>query len=182
MAAMRDMMAQAEADGQRGRRRDVCRVPDESFDFLGYTFGRCYSPRTGRAYIGHDVRRRRRSQRLCRRDQRADRADDGCCLDAEEQVAQLNRMLRGLGELLLPRAGEPSLSGRGSAHVATGSVSGCVGSTRCRVGERHASPTSTCTEQLGLVRLDVRTRNFPWANSMSPCPRAGCGKSARPVR
>ncbi|MDZ4781392.1 MAG: group II intron maturase-specific domain-containing protein, partial [Planctomycetia bacterium] len=28
------------------------RVPAETFDFLGYTFGRCYSKKTGRAYIG----------------------------------------------------------------------------------------------------------------------------------
>ena len=30
----------------------MCRVPEETFDFLGYTMGRCYSPRTGRPYIG----------------------------------------------------------------------------------------------------------------------------------
>ncbi|MEW9906074.1 MAG: group II intron reverse transcriptase/maturase [Candidatus Symbiodolus clandestinus] len=30
----------------------VCRVPEETFDFLGYTFGRCYSPKTVRAYLG----------------------------------------------------------------------------------------------------------------------------------
>ena len=30
----------------------VCRVPSETFDFLGYTFGRCCSPKTGRAYRG----------------------------------------------------------------------------------------------------------------------------------
>ena len=30
----------------------LCHVPEETFDFLGYTIGRCYSPRTGRAYIG----------------------------------------------------------------------------------------------------------------------------------
>ncbi len=30
----------------------VCRLPVESFDFLGYTFGRMYSPRTGGAYLG----------------------------------------------------------------------------------------------------------------------------------
>ena len=30
----------------------VQRVPEESFDFLGYTFGRCYSTQTGRSYIG----------------------------------------------------------------------------------------------------------------------------------
>ena len=30
----------------------LCRVPQERFDFLGYTFGRCYNRETGRAYIG----------------------------------------------------------------------------------------------------------------------------------
>jgi hypothetical protein len=30
------------------------RLPEEKFDFLGYTFGRCYSPKTGRAgLLGH---------------------------------------------------------------------------------------------------------------------------------
>jgi hypothetical protein len=29
----------------------TCRIPDESFDFLGYTFGRNYSPKTGTAYV-----------------------------------------------------------------------------------------------------------------------------------
>lgn len=28
------------------------KIPQERFDFLGYTFGRCYSGETGRAYIG----------------------------------------------------------------------------------------------------------------------------------
>ncbi len=30
----------------------LCQIPQERFDFLGYTFGRCYSQKTGRAYIG----------------------------------------------------------------------------------------------------------------------------------
>ena len=30
----------------------VCKLPEEKVDFLGYTFGRCYSPKTGRAYLG----------------------------------------------------------------------------------------------------------------------------------
>src|SRR5882762_6782893 len=30
----------------------VCQLPAERFDFLGYTFGRCYSRKTGRAYLG----------------------------------------------------------------------------------------------------------------------------------
>src|SRR5664279_3235764 len=30
----------------------VCKVPEGEFDFLGYTFGRMYSPRTGQARLG----------------------------------------------------------------------------------------------------------------------------------
>lgn len=29
----------------------LCRIPQERFDFLGYTFGRCHSRQSGRAYI-----------------------------------------------------------------------------------------------------------------------------------
>ena len=29
----------------------ICRVPDGEFDFLGYTFGRMYSPETGKARL-----------------------------------------------------------------------------------------------------------------------------------
>jgi hypothetical protein len=31
----------------------ICRVPDGESDFLGYTFGRLYSPTTGKARLGY---------------------------------------------------------------------------------------------------------------------------------
>jgi RNA-directed DNA polymerase len=31
----------------------ICKVPEGEFDFLGYTFGRRYSPTTGKARLGH---------------------------------------------------------------------------------------------------------------------------------
>ena len=31
----------------------ICKVPEEEFDFLGYTFGRMFSARTGQARIGY---------------------------------------------------------------------------------------------------------------------------------
>jgi group II intron reverse transcriptase/maturase len=34
----------------------LCRVPEGEFDFLGHTFGRMYSARTGKAYTGHQRR------------------------------------------------------------------------------------------------------------------------------
>ena len=51
LAAMRDMMTQLKLTvNERKTRR--CRLPDERFDFLGYTFGRWYRYDTGQAYLG----------------------------------------------------------------------------------------------------------------------------------
>ena len=51
MAAMRDMMQKLMLTVNETKTH-VCGMPEETFDFLGYTFGRCYSPKTDRAYIG----------------------------------------------------------------------------------------------------------------------------------
>lgn len=50
-AAMRDMMTRLKLTVNETKTH-VCRLPAESFDFLSYTFGRMYSPRTGKAYPG----------------------------------------------------------------------------------------------------------------------------------
>jgi RNA-directed DNA polymerase len=51
LARMRDIMTKLKLTVNETKTR-VCKLPEEKFDFLGYTFGRCYSPKTGRAYIG----------------------------------------------------------------------------------------------------------------------------------
>jgi RNA-directed DNA polymerase len=51
MSVMRAMMAKLKLTVNETKTRR-CRVPDETFNFLGYTIGRCYSRRTGRSYIG----------------------------------------------------------------------------------------------------------------------------------
>lgn len=63
LAKMRDMMSKRKLTVKEKKTR-VCRVPEEKFDFLGYTFGRCYSPKTGRAYLG-TVPSKKRVQRIC---------------------------------------------------------------------------------------------------------------------
>jgi group II intron reverse transcriptase/maturase len=50
-AAMRSMMERLKLTVNETKTR-LCRIPDETFDFLGYTFGRCYSPQTGQAFLG----------------------------------------------------------------------------------------------------------------------------------
>ncbi len=31
----------------------ICKIPEDEFDFLGYTFGRMYSTKTGQARLGY---------------------------------------------------------------------------------------------------------------------------------
>src|SRR3954452_4243227 len=51
MTTMRTMMSKLRLTVNETKTR-LCRVPEETFDFLGYTIGRCYSARTGRPFIG----------------------------------------------------------------------------------------------------------------------------------
>jgi len=51
LAAMREMMSKLRWTVNEKKTR-VCYLPEEKFDFLGYTFGRCYSMRRRRVYLG----------------------------------------------------------------------------------------------------------------------------------
>ena len=51
LQAMQDIMTRLKLTVNE-RKTHVCRIPEHYFDFLGYTFGRCYSKSTGRAFIG----------------------------------------------------------------------------------------------------------------------------------
>jgi hypothetical protein len=92
MAAMRGMMAKLKLTVNEAKTR-LCRLPGETFDFLGYTIGRCHSKQTGRAYLGT-----RPSAKKVRRVCGAISESTGrhtAQLSAEEQVARLNRLLVG---------------------------------------------------------------------------------------
>jgi group II intron reverse transcriptase/maturase len=92
MTVMRSMMAKLKLTVNETKTR-LCRVPDEKFDFLGYTFGRCYSPRTGRSYIGTRPSAKK-IQRICAALSEQTKRSWGF-LDPEELVGRLNRMLSG---------------------------------------------------------------------------------------
>jgi RNA-directed DNA polymerase len=51
----------------------ICKAPEGELDFLGYTFGRMYSARTGQARIGSRLSKKKHSARG-RESIRADRA------------------------------------------------------------------------------------------------------------
>lgn len=92
MDAMRDMMQRLKLTVNETKTRSA-RLPEETFDFLGYTFGRLYSPRTGGAYLGCRPAKRkvlaicRAVSELTGRHTRH--------RDTAEQVGRINRVLRG---------------------------------------------------------------------------------------
>jgi group II intron reverse transcriptase/maturase len=71
----------------------VCRLPEEKFDFLGYTFGRCYSPQTGKAYLG-TVPAKKRVRRICEAIS-SETGRNKTLQDHETVVEKLNRMMNG---------------------------------------------------------------------------------------
>jgi RNA-directed DNA polymerase len=71
----------------------ICKVPEGEFDFLGYTFGRMYSARTGQARLGH--RPSKKSIKRVVEKVHALTARSGTRQETTELVGKLNRTLRG---------------------------------------------------------------------------------------
>ena len=161
MAAMRTLMEKLKLTVNEVKTQ-LRRIPDESVDFLGYTIGRCYSSRTGRAYIGTRPSRKA-VQRVCREVSEMT-SRRWLLLDVEDRVARINRLLRGW-----------------SNYFCLGPVSKAYRSVDCHARRRlrrwlrakHKVPGAGTArfpdeylhQELGLLRLQERTRSFPWANA-----------------
>jgi group II intron reverse transcriptase/maturase len=161
LAAMREMMSRLKLTVNETKTR-VCRVPKETFDFLGYTFGRLWSPRTGRPYLG--VRpSKARIARVCDKVSAAtDRRDT--TRSVEEVVSDLNAKVLGWANYF-------SL---GSVSKAYQIVDLHVGKrlrtwlnvkhkVRCAGQTRYISASEAW--QLGLEQLRGRTGSLPWAKA-----------------
>ena len=71
----------------------ICRVPQGEFNFLGYSFGRMYSARIGKAYLGY--RPSKKSIKRMVETIHALTARTGTWQETTELVGKLNRTLRG---------------------------------------------------------------------------------------
>lgn len=161
MTAMRQLMARLKLTVNETKTH-VCHLPQERFDFLGYTFGRYYSPQTGRAYLGT-----RPSQKSLRRiigaiRETVDRRT--LWLEAEALVQQLNRKLVGWANYFC-------LGPVSKAYHAIDTYT--ARRLRWWLCQKHKVASTGMTrypdeylhDELRLVWLYQRTHNFPWAQA-----------------
>jgi RNA-directed DNA polymerase len=161
MAAMREMMHRLRltVNEQKTRR---CRVWDESFEFLGYTIGRCYSPKTGKSYIGTKPSKKKIS-RLCNEISELTERRWGF-IDTEEQVGRINRKLAGWSNYF--RIGPVSTAYRAvDRHTAQRLRQWLCKKHKVQGLGIPRYPDAYLYQKLKLIRLEVRPRNFAWATA-----------------
>ncbi len=161
LARMRDIMTKLKLTVNETKTR-VCKLPEEKFDFLGYTFGQCYSPKTGRAYIG-TVPSKKRVIRICEAISEMTGRDQ-TLLDQEMVVAKLNRTMIGWANYFC--LGPVSKAYRAVEKHACKRLRQwlCAKHKEVWPGTKRF-PESSLHDVLGLVCITQRTRNLPWATS-----------------
>lgn len=92
MSVMREMMERLKLTVNT-EKTQLCRLPKDTFDFLGYTFGRLWSPRTGTAYLG--LKPSRKSLRRLHERIHEETSRQWLCRSPEELAVVLNRILVG---------------------------------------------------------------------------------------
>lgn len=140
----------------------VCRVPEESFEFLGYTLGRSYSTKTGRAYIGTRPSKKR-VQRLCEEiSLMTRRATVG--EEVEELVSALNAKLRGWANYF--SLGAVSKSYRAvDQHTRQRLRQWLCNKHQIKGPGGNTFPISYLHERIGVIRLESLTAHLPWAKA-----------------
>jgi RNA-directed DNA polymerase len=161
MAAMRSMMAKLKLTVNEQKTRRCC-LPEGTFTFLGYTFARYYSIRTGGSYLGPRPALRK-IRKLCREiSEVTDRQT--CHRDTMEEVRTLNQKLNGwanyfcLGTVV--RVYEVV-----QKHVRRRLRRWLCSKHKVRTRAYGRFPNEFLHETLGLVELGAKPHRLPWVHA-----------------
>jgi len=161
MAAMRRIMERLKLTVNE-EKTHLCELPRERFDFLGYTFGRCYSRKDGHAYIGTRPSRKSVKRMVASISEVTDR----CMLqlDAEEIVGRLNRQLLGWANYFCLGPVSPTYR-LIDTHVRQRLRRWLCKKHKVAGTGGWRYPDQYLHETLGLVHLSPRTHDLPWAKA-----------------
>jgi group II intron reverse transcriptase/maturase len=161
LAEMRAMMSRLKLTVNENKTR-VCYLPEEKFDFLGYTFGRCYSMRRGRVYLG-TVPSKKRVQRI-RRAISDETGREAVWQDSKAIVDRLNRLMIGWANYFCLGPVSKAYSAV-DLHARTRLRRWlCDKHNEPRPGYKRF-PEASLHSVFGLVQLPHRTASLPWAKA-----------------
>jgi hypothetical protein len=162
MTAMRSMMTKLKLTVNETKTR-LCCVPAETFDFLGYTIGRCYSPQTGRAYLGTRPSKKKIT-RICREISEQTERRWLALLETDELVGRLNCKMIGWSNYFC--LGPVSKAYRAVDQHACRRLRQWLCAKHKVQGQGNPRfPDEYLYQKLNLVRLRDRTSSFSWAKA-----------------